>query len=320
MKKFLKPILNKDEYYEGVQKELEYYLYSLIYKSLVVFLRENLEIKIQNAKTTSLSTALRHNKINYLDGYFTGKFNSSISRELEKLGAVWSVRKKGYKLDLLRVPVDIRESIATGIIKLSDEKASISKILSDTKIIAGQLTFKFAFDKQLERIFKDLDVQFVKTVSDSISVSPEITKGIRKALTEKYNTNMDLYIKDWQEEAIVRLRTKVEKHMLEGFRADTLERIIVNEFQVSKQKAKFLAMQETSLITSKFKEERYKEIGINKYRWSTSGDVRVRDTHKHLNRKIFSFDNPPVTNEQGDRNNPGEDYGPCRCLAIPIFE
>ena len=41
--------------------------------------------------------------------------------------------------------------------------------------------------------------------------------------------------------------------------------------------------------------------------------------HKDLDGKIFEFANPPITNEKGDRNNPGEDWQ-CRCEAIPIVE
>ena len=45
----------------------------------------------------------------------------------------------------------------------------------------------------------------------------------------------------------------------------------------------------------------------------------VREMHKALAGKVFSWDDPPITNEKGDRNNPGQDYG-CRCYARPIVE
>ena len=31
---------------------------------------------------------------------------------------------------------------------------------------------------------------------------------------------------------------------------------------------------------------------------------------------MFDWDDPPVTNDDGDTNAPGEDYR-CRCVAIP---
>ena len=62
--------------------------------------------------------------------------------------------------------------------------------------------------------------------------------------------------------------------------------------------------------------ERYKSVGVQKYRWSTAGDNRVRPEHKALNGKIFDWDNPPLST---GGKHPGEDFG-CRCIAIPIVE
>ena len=36
-------------------------------------------------------------------------------------------------------------------------------------------------------------------------------------------------------------------------------------------------------------------------------------------KKIFEWDNPPITNEKGDRNNPHEDWQ-CRCEAIFVID
>jgi SPP1 gp7 family putative phage head morphogenesis protein len=67
-----------------------------------------------------------------------------------------------------------------------------------------------------------------------------------------------------------------------------MERIIMDNYGVGQRKAKFLARQETALLMSKFHEQRYKEIGVTKYIWSTSNDGdRVRDDHKVLNNKVF---------------------------------
>lgn len=79
-----------------------------------------------------------------------------------------------------------------------------------------------------------------------------------------------------------------------------------------------MARQETSLLTAKYRKLRYTDVGITKYRWSTSHDDRVRKRHKELDGQVFDFEAPPIVNEKGDRKNPGEDFG-CRCQAIPII-
>jgi SPP1 gp7 family putative phage head morphogenesis protein len=72
-------------------------------------------------------------------------------------------------------------------------------------------------------------------------------------------------------------------------------------------------------LTSKFKQVKYESVGVSKYKWSIS-NVRTRPDHKALNGKVFSFDDPPISNTStGARNNPGEDFG-CNCQAIPIIE
>lgn len=46
---------------------------------------------------------------------------------------------------------------------------------------------------------------------------------------------------------------------------------------------------------------------------------RVRDTHVALNGETFSWSDPPVTSETGERNHPGEDYS-CRCVAVAVLD
>ena len=91
---------------------------------------------------------------------------------------------------------------------------------------------------------------------------------------------------------------------------------------MSQRKAKFLASQETRLLTSKLKEVRYKDVGIDEYIWQTvkgTPEHPVRPMHKKLNGTKQRFSSPPITNEKGQRNNPGEDYR-CRCVARPIVK
>jgi SPP1 gp7 family putative phage head morphogenesis protein len=98
-----------------------------------------------------------------------------------------------------------------------------------------------------------------------------------------------------------------------------MEQAIRNEYNVTRNRAKFLSRQETSLLVSKYREENYREAGIVYYRWSTSNDQRVRHDHRELNGNIFRFDEPPVVDQKsGRRGNPGEDFS-CRCIAIPLL-
>lgn len=52
------------------------------------------------------------------------------------------------------------------------------------------------------------------------------------------------------------------------------------------------------------------KLGYTQFRWDTSGDERVRDSHAKINGKIFDIRNLPK--EYNDYN--------CRCVLTPIFD
>ncbi len=190
-----------------------------------------------------------------------------------------------------------------------------------SKINIDEALKSTSFELQYADIISRVDNLFVETVADVISVKADITDYIKDKIAEQYSENIkNRYIKDFLNEQVNELRELVNQSVFAGNRAENLNNILQERYNVSANKARFLARQETSLLTSVYRQARYQEVGLNKYKWSTSHDVRVRHDHAILNGKIFSYDNPPITNQlTGERSNPGEDFG-CRCLAIPIME
>lgn len=87
---------------------------------------------------------------------------------------------------------------------------------------------------------------------------------------------------------------------------------ISNQFKINQNKARLIAHDQVSKFNGNLTKLRQKNTGIERYRWSTSGDERVRASHRRNNGKIFSWGKPPST------GHPGEDVQ-CRCVAIPIF-
>ena len=127
---------------------------------------------------------------------------------------------------------------------------------------------------------------------------------------------------DFSEKQVMELRGIMEESLATGARADTLVKDLQARFAISERKAKFLAKQETRLLTTQYYHERATVAGCKRFRWSTSHDFRVRDLHKHLDGKVFSVDNLPVihTGKNGDeRGMPAQAFG-CRCRAIYLFD
>lgn len=114
------------------------------------------------------------------------------------------------------------------------------------------------------------------------------------------------------------LFSRVKETVLRGVRSGALTRDIQNEIQkaynVSRSKAALIARDQTAKLNSDLTQYRHIEAGVNKYKWATSGDERVRTSHQEKDGKIFYWNDPP-----SDTGHPGQDFQ-CRCVAIPIFE
>lgn len=74
----------------------------------------------------------------------------------------------------------------------------------------------------------------------------------------------------------------------------------------SRAKAAFIARDQTGSILGELTAERFQRTGSEAFRWSDSGDSRVRDSHHARNGKIYFYKDDPLL--------PGQDYG-CRCVA-----
>lgn len=357
MKKFNanKALRNEEAYYGPLERVLDYIFYETIYRPIVDIINEELtdkwyeveapkvvrerreqhednireEIKryketvlpvplITNARgQTALIEAILSGRVQYHSEHFEGSFSASISSEIRKMGGKWDKRRKSWYLPNDKLSYDVQTAIGQVGNKMKRLSQRIDAHLQNLQRLT-EASARYSLEKSFEKAITQLNDRFEEGIKDFIA-APKLTDEMRENLAEMYTTNMNLYIKGWTEKSIIRLRKRIQKNAFDGYRASSFVKEIEHDFQMSHAKAKFLARQETSLLMSQFREERYKSIGVTRYRWSTSGDQRVRPHHKALNGKIFSWDNPPIVDDKGHRAHPGQDFG-CRCIAIPIIE
>ena len=135
-------------------------------------------------------------------------------------------------------------------------------------------------------------------------------------------------IKSIPSESLRRMKNVVLEGYTRGKSLRTIQKEIQEQYNVSKSKAMSLARDQIGTLNAQITQAQQKDAGCNRYRWSTSGDSKVRDSHRQLNNKILSWDSPPemwyISKTRGKvytgrRCHPGEDYG-CRCVAIPVFD
>jgi len=303
----------KPEYSEPIQKELEYYFFKLFWEDIIQAVQDPyFKLNANNA----LLAALRNGTVRYSNGEFSGKFTMRISSELDKF-AKFDGRKKIWK-GIPPASVSATASIANNKAKALNEKINrlIDDIPNRVQSAIGKMTY--SIEKPLAAMSSQA-TEDLKSTGIVIDVTPELSQKI----AQDYTNNLNLSIVDWSQNQTERLRGMIEKNILSGYNRLELIDMISNEYGVTMNKAKFLARQETTLLTSTVRDERYQGAGIKKYRWSATGgktgDGRTRDLHKKLHGQVFYYSSPPIIDEAtGERGEPGKAFG-CRCGAIPLI-
>jgi SPP1 gp7 family putative phage head morphogenesis protein len=318
--KQLKPMPLRLEYESLIEKKIVQFFREFIYWPINAFIQE---LPIQDAKlnsvlknaTTGFLAYILEGRIQYSQGRFTGSFNALMSKELKQMGAVFSSKYGAWLIPEGKLPLDIRQMVAQAsgkFKKLHDDIIGYIDKMDIDKTV-DQLTFADDYTKVITGMDKDY-----KEIARAVSVPPELSEQTIISLSEEYSNNMKLYIKDWAKDHILQLREKVYYNTFSGGRASNLVDIITDQYGVSKSKAKFLARQETGLLTGKFTKMRYEDLGVKRWKWSATMDNRTRPLHREWHGQIFEINNPPK-NEKGVPVYPREDFG-CRCRMIPLLD
>jgi SPP1 gp7 family putative phage head morphogenesis protein len=324
--KTLRPIVTRQKYETEIEKKIAKMLHECIFEPIFVALKELPQAaqKRNAGPQDALKGAIATGKVIYEGGVFTGSFSAQISKALHDLGAKWVAKKKAYSLPESKIPTDIRIEISKAKNTAVEVTDKINKILTQ----ASENYKPVEVVPETEKIIDDLTSQLQGTIPEKLSLPYAIEGYVEEKITREYSENLNLFIKQWYDEEILRLRRQVQESTMQGYRAAHLYDGIQAEYGVSRRKAKFLSRQETSLFVSAYRKATYENMGLIKYKWSSSMDRRVRPTHRVMHGKICRWDDPTVyfngrewikrSNIGGVELHPGTDFG-CRCIAIPLL-
>lgn len=190
-------------------------------------------------------------------------------------------------------------------------------------------TSSFGLRKKLEdlaNLTRKLSIQeWKRTVHETLGLDIMddyyLGEFYRQALQEWIDQNVSL-IKSIPQEALSEMHSIVSQGFKTGATLTSIEKEIRNTYHVKRSSAKLLARDQIAKLNGQLTKQQQTDAGVNEYIWSTSGDSRVRETHKKLDGKKFRWDDPPVVTPPGKpvrRCHPGEDYQ-CRCVALPVFD
>lgn len=183
-----------------------------------------------------------------------------------------------------------------------------------------------AMCRRTEKISKNNVYMSLKEISKNFTLSnPELNKPIRTALTQSISDNVNL-IKSIPQEHFDRLSDRITKAVTEGNGQQDILKAVKEVGGITDRKAKNIAADQTRKAYNAMNKERLGNLGVKKFEWLHTGgsrEPRAYHMNKHplgLNGGIFSFDDPPIIDEETkQRGLPGDAYN-CKCRMVPVVE
>lgn len=251
--------------------------------------------------------------------------------------------------------VEVSNTVLPRVLDLSKiEDQQKSKILQDNDTLltleslislAGAVSFGQFNERELRELVEPIFMQMGKEYSQDIArtmlsanpdvlIEPRISESLMDTLKRSTNETVK-YLLETQQTAIIGTQKTIGQGIEAGLRWEEIAqkiapKIEADAYRTAWNRAKFVARNEVSTALGEISKTQQEDAGIELYEWQTSEDERVRDTHRNLNGKIFSWNgivtvNGTTYSPASDPNyNGGSDTIPgqpwqCRCVALPYF-
>lgn len=166
--------------------------------------------------------------------------------------------------------------------------------------------------------YNDIGDNLQTQFKTSVGIIPEILPEAQASISQDYSENLKMYIKNFGDNEIMELRNQITIMLNDGASVKEVKDYIAGRYNVSENKAKFLARNETKQYMVAFQKTQFEAAGIDTFEWHTAEDNRVRHSHKILDKQIFTWSKGAIDEKTGETIFPGSDYN-CRCVAKPII-
>ncbi len=137
--------------------------------------------------------------------------------------------------------------------------------------------------------------------------------GFSKAARASWTKANARLIRSVAEDHLDRVADAVEDGFKRGSRASVVAERIAEATGITQRRAKTIARDQIATLQGQVVAARQQRLGIERYRWRTVGDARVRTAHALREGRIFRWDQPPNDGHPGQPIN-------CRCYAEPVLE
>jgi SPP1 gp7 family putative phage head morphogenesis protein len=196
--------------------------------------------------------------------------------------------------------------------RLDDKTTDFMKSLGlKSTVLAPR--FKTLVDKVAEDTSAHNKAEWQKTIKSVYGTNVVQHEPWERKLLDVWASNNVTLITSIQEQSLLSLQQAVVQTVMTGSSTKTLAKKIEATYGTTKKRARFIAEDQISKLQGALTQHRQTSFGIDRYRWETAMDDKVRPSHRSKQGRVFRWDDPPA-----DTGHPGFDYH-CRCIAIAMF-
>lgn len=142
-------------------------------------------------------------------------------------------------------------------------------------------------------------------------------RGLLLKMKAHVKQNVDL-ISSLDDDYLFDVKQRLTSGIRQGVRVEELRDMIEQRYDATRGRASLIARDQVGKFYGQLNRERQVGLGLTEYTWRGVLDQRERPMHVDLEGEVFTWGRPPITNAQGDRNEPGGDYS-CRCTGEPVL-
>lgn len=204
----LRPVEVSEYYINRVAKGMSKYFWDNIFKEIFDILKDN---TIENSKDDVIN-ALKSGKIWYENGAFRGKFNNSISKTLEEMGAKF--QGGAYYISKAAIPFEYVTTIDFVAAQGAKKASSLLEYLKSISLILPQLDLKDYIEPIVDGMYKNLELNLIKSAQEKNV--PVIELGIvnpKVTLPKTQAKSIEKYWREYDKKA-----EKINKEILKSER------------------------------------------------------------------------------------------------------
>ncbi|MFX3616233.1 MAG: minor capsid protein [Sporolactobacillus sp.] len=215
--------------------------------------------------------------------------------------------KPQIKLYKMRTDADYKTDAPLDVIRQAIEliKALSLGIFSSDDLLKTATRFMNNLNQQSKA---NTDSQAKVHGIDPIKSEPWLDEFMRNTVHENVS-----YISSIRDEYFPKIESIIYQGVKKGQSIGVIRRGLVDRVGMTRNRAQFIAIDQTGTIFGQMTGKRHQEMGVNRFEWVDAGDNRVRPKHRDLNGNTYSYGKPP------SEGLPGEPFR-CRCVAYPVFD